>query len=70
MSQLISHIHTNSSDYQTNFTHNKALAEQLHERQQQAAGERPSPPKYNFAPHSGQKFISAIRSPLLATSSY
>ncbi|MBK6328008.1 MAG: methylcrotonoyl-CoA carboxylase [Chloroflexi bacterium] len=41
MSQLISHLHTTSSDYQTNYAHNKALAEQLHERQQQAVGERP-----------------------------
>ncbi|MBK8985604.1 MAG: methylcrotonoyl-CoA carboxylase [Chloroflexi bacterium] len=42
MSQLVSHLHTNSSDYQTNYAHNKALAEQLHERQKQAAAERPS----------------------------
>jgi acetyl-CoA carboxylase carboxyltransferase component len=41
MSQLISHIHTNSADYQTNFAHNRALAEELHERQQQAATQRP-----------------------------
>ena len=42
MSQLISHIHTNSADYQANFAHNKQLAEQLHAHQQQAATERPS----------------------------
>ncbi|MCA9899923.1 MAG: hypothetical protein KC433_17150, partial [Anaerolineales bacterium] len=38
----ISHIHTNSSEYKTNFAHNKQLADQLHERQKEAAGERPS----------------------------
>ena len=42
MSQIISHIHTNSAEYKTNFEHNKQLADQLHERQQAAAGERPS----------------------------
>ena len=42
MSQIISHIHTNSSEYQTNFDYNKGMADQLHERQQQAAAERPS----------------------------
>ncbi|MCP4417165.1 MAG: methylcrotonoyl-CoA carboxylase, partial [Chloroflexi bacterium] len=42
MSQIISQIHTNSSEYKTNFEHNKALSEQLHERQKQAAAERPS----------------------------
>ncbi len=42
MSQLVSHLHTNSDEYQTNYAHNKALAEQLHERQQHAAAERPS----------------------------
>lgn len=42
MSQIISHIHTNSAEYQANYEHNKALAAQLHERQQQVATERPS----------------------------
>ncbi len=42
MSQIISHIHTNSSEYKSNFEHNKKLADQLHERQKEAAGERPS----------------------------
>ncbi len=42
MSELISQVNTKSAEYQTNFAHNKALAEQLHERQQQAAEERPS----------------------------
>ncbi|MCB8990420.1 MAG: methylcrotonoyl-CoA carboxylase [Ardenticatenaceae bacterium] len=42
MSQLMSHIHTNSAEYKQNFEHNKRLADLLHERQQQAAEERPS----------------------------
>jgi acetyl-CoA carboxylase carboxyltransferase component len=42
MSQLISHINTNSPEYKANHAHNKALAEQLHERQQMAAAARPS----------------------------
>ena len=37
MSQIISHIHTNSSEYKTNFAHNKKLADQLHERQKEVA---------------------------------
>lgn len=41
MSQIISHIHTGSAEYQENFAYNKRLAELLHERQQQAATERP-----------------------------
>lgn len=42
MSQLLSHINPNSDEFKTNAEHNKQLAGQLHERQQQAAGERPS----------------------------
>lgn len=42
MSQLISHINTNSPDYKRNFAHNQALATQLHERQQEVATARPS----------------------------
>ena len=42
MSQIISHIHTDSEEYQQNFTHNQQLVAQLRERQQQAAQERPS----------------------------
>ncbi|MCA9976757.1 MAG: hypothetical protein KC413_13445, partial [Anaerolineales bacterium] len=41
MSQLISHIHTNTAEYKENYAHNKRLAELLHERQEQAAVERP-----------------------------
>ena len=41
MSQIISHIHTTSTDYKDNYAHNKALAEQLCERQRQAAADRP-----------------------------
>jgi acetyl-CoA carboxylase carboxyltransferase component len=41
MTQLISHIQPNSPDYKANQAHNKALADQLHERQQHAAQERP-----------------------------
>ena len=41
MSQIISHIHTTSADYKANYAHNKALAEQLCERQRQAAADRP-----------------------------
>jgi acetyl-CoA carboxylase carboxyltransferase component len=42
MSQIISHIHTNSPEYQANFAHNKALADQLAERQRQVAQDRPA----------------------------
>ncbi len=42
MTQIISHINTNSPEYQANYAHNKALADQLHERQKTAALERPS----------------------------
>ncbi|MBE2201928.1 MAG: methylcrotonoyl-CoA carboxylase [Anaerolinea sp.] len=42
MSQLISHIHTNTAEFKANYDHNKRLAELLHERQQQAAAQRPS----------------------------
>jgi acetyl-CoA carboxylase carboxyltransferase component len=41
MSQIISHIHIDSDEYQRNFSHNRALAEQLAERQRQVAHERP-----------------------------
>ena len=41
MSQIISHTHTTSADYKDNYAHNKALAEQLCERQKQAASDRP-----------------------------
>ena len=42
MSEIISQVNTNSPEYQANFAHNKTLADQLHERQQHAAQERPS----------------------------
>jgi acetyl-CoA carboxylase carboxyltransferase component len=42
MSEIISHINTNSPEYKANYAHNKALAEELQERQRAAAGERPS----------------------------
>ncbi len=42
MSQIMSHIHTSSAEYQENYAHNRRLAEILHQRQQQAAAERPS----------------------------
>ncbi|WP_374688681.1 carboxyl transferase domain-containing protein [Promineifilum sp.] len=41
MSELATHINLNSADYQANYAANKALAEQLAERQQQVAVERP-----------------------------
>ena len=41
MSQLISRIDPQSAEFQSNFAHNEGLAKQLHERQQQAAEERP-----------------------------
>ena len=41
MTQLSSRIDKNSAEYKENYQHNKALAEQLHERQEQAAFERP-----------------------------
>jgi acetyl-CoA carboxylase carboxyltransferase component len=41
MSQLISHLNPNSAEFKNNFEHNRRLAEQLAERQQQAAYERP-----------------------------
>jgi acetyl-CoA carboxylase carboxyltransferase component len=43
MSQIISHIKTNTTEYQANYNHNKALASQLTERQQATATERPQP---------------------------
>ncbi|MFW6096952.1 MAG: carboxyl transferase domain-containing protein [Chloroflexota bacterium] len=41
MTQLTSNLDTNSADYRQNFEHNRRLAQELHERQQQAAYERP-----------------------------
>ena len=41
MSEIISHINPNSPDYQVNFSHNKALAEELNARQALVATERP-----------------------------
>lgn len=41
MSQIISHIHTNSPEYKTNYSHNKTLADLLAQRQNQVAQERP-----------------------------
>lgn len=41
MSQIISHIHTNSPEYKTNYAHNKGLADLLAQRQNKAAQERP-----------------------------
>jgi acetyl-CoA carboxylase carboxyltransferase component len=41
VSQIISHIHTTSAEYKENYAHNKGLAEQLCERQKQAASDRP-----------------------------
>lgn len=41
MTQIYSHLNTNSPEYQDNYQYNKQLADQLKERQQQAAYERP-----------------------------
>ncbi|MEW5985080.1 MAG: carboxyl transferase domain-containing protein [Chloroflexota bacterium] len=41
MVQLTSRINTNSNEYKENFAHNKALADQLAERQQQVVHDRP-----------------------------
>lgn len=41
MSRIASHLDTNSPEFKKNYEHNKALAEELHERQQAAAHERP-----------------------------
>jgi acetyl-CoA carboxylase carboxyltransferase component len=41
MSQIASHIHTQSAEYRANFAHNQALAEQLTARQKEAAASRP-----------------------------
>ena len=41
MAQIISRINTNSTEYQTNYTHNKHLAEQLIDRQRRVAFDRP-----------------------------
>ncbi len=37
MSEIISHINPNNPEYQANFKHNKALAEELDERQKLVA---------------------------------
>ena len=42
MSEIISHLSTHSLEYKANYAHNKALAEQLRERQKAAAMERSS----------------------------
>lgn len=42
MSEIISHLNINSPEYKANFAHNKALADQLQERQSAVANERPS----------------------------
>jgi acetyl-CoA carboxylase carboxyltransferase component len=41
MSQIISHVQTNSPEYRANYAHNKALAEELAERQRRVAQDRP-----------------------------
>lgn len=41
MSQIHSQIHPNSAEYKANFSHNKGLAEQLHERQREVRETRP-----------------------------
>ncbi len=41
MSQIISQININSPEYKTNYEHNKKLADELTERQQTIAAERP-----------------------------
>ncbi|MCI0575955.1 MAG: methylcrotonoyl-CoA carboxylase, partial [Chloroflexi bacterium] len=41
MSQIISHINPNSAEFKDNFAHNKAMADELAERQRQAAHDRP-----------------------------
>jgi acetyl-CoA carboxylase carboxyltransferase component len=42
MTQIISQISPNSSEYKRNFQHNKALVEELAERQSAVAGQRPA----------------------------
>ena len=41
MSEIISRLDTNSPEYRHNFEHNRQLAQELHERQQAAAFDRP-----------------------------
>jgi acetyl-CoA carboxylase carboxyltransferase component len=41
MGHISSHVNTNSAEYRANFAHNKQLAEELADRQRQAAFERP-----------------------------
>ncbi len=42
MAELGSHINPNSADFKANYAANKSLAQQLHDRQQQAATDRPA----------------------------
>jgi acetyl-CoA carboxylase carboxyltransferase component len=42
MTEIISHVNRNSHEYRANYAANKALAAQLAQRQQQAAGARPA----------------------------
>ena len=42
MAELGSRINPNSADFKANYAANKSLAQQLHDRQQQAAGNRPA----------------------------
>ncbi len=42
MAELGSRINPNSADFKANYAANKSLAQQLHDRQQQAAGDRPA----------------------------
>ena len=41
MSQIASHLHTQSAEYKANYAHNQALAEQLTSRQRESAESRP-----------------------------
>ena len=40
MTEIISRLDTNSAEFRQNFEHNRRLADQLHERQKEAAFER------------------------------
>jgi acetyl-CoA carboxylase carboxyltransferase component len=41
MSEIISHINPQSEEYRANYAHNKALADELQQRRQEAAAQRP-----------------------------
>lgn len=41
MSQIVSHLNTQNPDYRTNFEHNRSLANELRDRQDRVANERP-----------------------------